>query len=172
MVSGGSLPPLLAATNCSSLECLRAAPANTLWSGIEGYLNNISSIGTRIGFPPVLGGYIAELPSVRFATTSRAGSLPTLMTSVVGFHYPESAFAADSIIIDGRGYNVSFQSPGLFTTLTLRVSFTTGLLGTTPSLYEGDTFITDTSGSPSSSKPSNQKLTHLQALSAGITTTT
>ncbi|KAK4701270.1 hypothetical protein P7C70_g4964, partial [Phenoliferia sp. Uapishka_3] len=108
-VAGGSLPPLFASTNCTDLECLRRAPADDLFTGISTYLNNISAIGTRIGFPPVLGGYISELPSPRFASTDRVGSLPTLMTSVM-----------DEGTI-----------------------FTTGLLGTTPGLYEGDLFITD-----------------------------
>ncbi|KAL8284095.1 hypothetical protein RQP46_004844 [Phenoliferia psychrophenolica] len=109
-VSVGSLPPLYNATGCSDLECLRAAPADTLFTGISTWINATEIIGDRLPFPPVLGGYISELPSLRLASTSRAGSLPTLITQVT-----------DEGTI-----------------------FTTPLLGTTPSLYEGDEYITDT----------------------------
>ncbi|KAL8283203.1 hypothetical protein RQP46_005981 [Phenoliferia psychrophenolica] len=86
-VSVGSLPPLYNATGCSDLECLRAAPADTLFTGISTWINATEVIGDRLPFPPVLGGYIFELPSV---------------------------------------------------------SFTTPLLGTTPTPYEGDEYVTDT----------------------------
>ncbi|KAL8286841.1 hypothetical protein RQP46_003847 [Phenoliferia psychrophenolica] len=87
--------------------------------------SHVGTSGTGVGFSPVLGGYLSELPSVRFAGTSRAGHFPTLITTVTdeGTTFTTSFTAAslndgDVLVTENGGFSNGYSvKPSTFTAM-------------------------------------------------------